>query len=156
MKSIEDLQRELEETKARAAIPALSAEEDVRASLRAEIATARAKIEENERKARDAREDAIFEELEAQQGDTLRRMDAAGGMIVLKMPSIAKSRHFQNVAVKGKLSADAFEDFVRPCVVYPPVDEFEARIERFPLLVPTLVNELQDMASGEAKARGKR
>jgi hypothetical protein len=153
-KTLEEMRKELEGLKAKAAMPALSAEEEEMAQLREERAKLKARIEAQEKAARETREDGIFEELEAKHtGETLHRIDATGGMIVMRSPSVAKSRHFQSVALKGKLSADALEDFVKPCILHPAADELEARIEKAPMLVPTLVSFAQEIGSEEAKRR---
>ncbi len=161
----EELRQQLEALKAKAALPALSAEDEERAALRAELAQAKAKIEANEKKAREAKEDDIFERLEAKySGTELHRIDAEGGMIVLRSPSVAKSRHFQQVALKSKLSPDAIEDFVKPCVVCPcneetlapDLDALEVRLEKHTLLAATLCQFAQEIGSAEAKRRGSK
>src|SRR5580692_1233565 len=99
MKSIEEMQKELAELRAKAALPALSPEEQERAKLREERAKLVARIEARETEAREAREGDLFEELEAKYAsEKLHRIDAAGGMIVMRTPSVAKGRHFQQVA----------------------------------------------------------
>lgn len=157
MKTIEELRRELEELKNKAAAPILSEEEEEAARVRAELAKVKAKAAAREREAREARENVIFEDLESQHPDVeLVRVDSAAGMIVLRPPSYAKTRHFQQVAIKGKLGPDAIEDYVKPCVVYPDIEALEAMIERYPLITATLANVVQEMASAEAKARDRK
>lgn len=155
MKSIEDLRAELEELKARSAVPALTDEEEERAALRSEMAKAQAKIDAAAKRARDARDDETFAELEAKHaGVDLHRIDTEhGGMIVMRTPSVAKSRHFQQIALKGKLALDAIEDFVKPCVVHPAPDELEERLDKFPLLAATLCQFAQELGSDDAKRR---
>lgn len=155
MKSIEELKAELEQMKTKSAIPALTAEEEERAAVRAQLAQAKAKILASEKRARDMRDDETFADLEVKHaGADLHRIDTElGGMIVMRTPSVAKSRHFQQVALKGKLGPDAIEDFVKPCIVYPTSDELEERLEKFPLLAATLCQFAQELGSDEAKRR---
>jgi hypothetical protein len=152
----EDLEKTLDQLKARAALPALSPEDEELARIRAEIAKHKAKVDANEKRARQAREDAIFEDLETKHAGTdLERVDTEGGMIVMRPPSIAKARHFQQIALKGKLGVDAIEDFVKPTVVYPDEETLEGMLERYPLLTPTLCSFAQEMGSAAAARRGK-
>jgi len=157
IKSLDDIRKQLEELRARAALPALSAEEQERASAREELAKLKGRIEVRERQAREAREDDLFEELEGKHaGETLHRIDAVGGMIVMRAPSYAKSRVFQQVALKGKLGPDAIEEFVKPCVVYPDAEELEERLETSALLGATLCQIAQEIGSDEAKRHEKK
>jgi hypothetical protein len=158
MATIEELKKQLEEIKAKASLPAMGSEELERAALRAEITKAKAKLEANLRQAREMREDEIFEELTAKHADAvIHRIDTeSGGMIVMRTPSIAKSRHFQQIALKGKLSVDTIEDFVKPCILHPLDEELEARLEAFPLLAATLCAIAQEVGSDEAKRREKK
>jgi hypothetical protein len=162
--SIEDLKRQLEELKAKAALPALSDEEEERAKLRDEIAKAKTKITANEARARTVRDDELFERLEVKYGEMpVRRVDSDAGMIVLRQPSVQKARIFQKLATKGKIGPDEIEDFVKPCVVCPCNDttlepdfeKLEEMLERYPLLAAKLCHIADQMATAGAEARGK-
>jgi hypothetical protein len=153
----EDLDKRLEALKVKASIPALSEADAARARKRAEIRELEAKIKRKEKEARDAREDELFEQLEAKHaGQSLHRIDTEEGMVVLRTPPIPKTRHFQSIALKGKLSPDAIDDFVRPCIVFPDADALEAMLERYTLLAATLCQFAQEVGSAEAERRGKK
>lgn len=154
MKSTEELRAELEQLKQKSALPALTADEEERAKLIAERATLKRKAEAKEMEAREARNDEIFMELESKHEVELHRIDTGSGdLIVMKAPTIAKSRQFQQVALKGKLSVDSLDEFVKPCIVYPTSDELERRLEKYPLLAATLCQFAQELGSDEAKRR---
>lgn len=156
-KTADEMRKELEELKAKAALPSMSDEEKERAKLRAELAQTKARIQAKEDEARAAKEDELFEEIEAKhEGEVLHRIDTNSGMIVMRTPSVAKSRVFQQVALKSKLSPDAIEDFVKPCVVYPDAEELEERLEKHTLLAATLCQFAQEVGSDEAKRREKK
>lgn len=162
----EELLKQLDGLKAKAALQALSPEAEELDSIRAEIAKQKAKVAENEKRARTAADDDLYERLEAKHaGVELERIDTAAGMIVLRPPSIAKSRHLQQIAIKGKLGPDAINDFVKPCVVWCPgsdedtltvsEDDFEGITSRYPLIAATLSSFAQEIGSGAAERRGK-
>ena len=155
--TIDDLRKQLEGLKAKAALPALSADEEERAKLRSDIAKHKAKIAENEAKAREVQEDDIFDALITKHADVdLTRVDSEAGMIVLRPPSVAKSRHFQQIATKGKLGPDAYEDYVKPCVVHPDEETLEGWTEKYTMLIPTLCGIVTEVGSAGAKAREKK
>ena len=158
MQSLEDLQNKLNEAKAKAALPVMSDEDEKRAALRSELAKAEARIAANEKRAREAREDDLFADLEIAHAskfpdEKLHRIDTEAGMIVMRPPSISKGRAFQQVALKGKLGVDQITDFVTPCVVYPDPEALEGMLEKYSLLSATLCQFAQEVGSGEAKRR---
>jgi regulator of replication initiation timing len=153
-KTLEEMRKELEGLKAKAALPSMSDEERERAKLRSELAQAKARLAAKEAEARAAKEDELFEEIEGKHpGESLHRIDTDSGMIVMRAPTYAKSRVFQQVALRGKLGPDAIEDFVKPCVVYPEGDELEERLEKHALLAAQLCQFAQEIGSDEAKRR---
>lgn len=156
-KTTDEMRKAIEELKAKALLPTMTEEEKERAKLRGELAQAKARVAANEAEARTAREDEIFEELEEKYpNESLHRIDAESGMVVMRAPTYAKSRVFQSVALKGKLSADAIEEFVKPCVVYPDGESLQERLQRHTLLGAALCNFIQEIGSDEAKRREKK
>lgn len=157
-KSIEELEKELEASKAAAAAaPKLSADAEKRVQLRAEAARNRARAAAAAKAVQEAADDELFEELEAKYStEQLHRIDTEAGMLVMRTPTVAKSRVFQQVALKGKISPDSIVDFVKPCLVHPDSVELEDLLDRYPLLAPQLSQFAQEIGSAEAKRREKK
>lgn len=76
-------------------------------------------------------------------GGSIARYDTPRGAVVVKRPSHLIFRRFTDA---GKLNTDTCLGLIKPSLVHPPRDEFEAWVEEYPGIVLPLANLVSSLA----------
>lgn len=87
--------------------------------------------------------------------DALQVVETKRGEVLVRAPKRGEWKRFKSAAINEKQRADATENLVRSCVVYPPEAEFSALLERFPALADSLGEIVVDLAGAEDTLVGK-
>jgi len=108
-------------------------------------------VEEAERRARD---EAAITAAEAEHGpEKVAALHTPMGTIVLKRPNAVAFKKFQDT--EG-VNIDELEKLVRPCVVHPSHDRFDAILEELPGVLGDLAKQCSALAGvGRSKLEGK-
>jgi hypothetical protein len=113
-----------------------------------EAAELEAKVEAAERAAANAR--AIREAVEKHGpiGRKIAVVETPDGAIVLKK---ANHIHFKRFQDAGELTTETCDTLVRPCVVYPSSERFDALLEEYPAVLVRCADAVTALAGARSK-----
>lgn len=87
--------------------------------------------------------------------DALQVVETKRGEVLVRAPKRGEWKRFKAAAINEKQRADATENLVRSCVVYPAEAEFTKLLDRYPALADSLGEVVVDLAGAEDALVGK-
>lgn len=116
---------------------------------RAELARKADDEAEEATEARDADAEEAMLAAETEYGvGRVARVDTDRGAVVLKSPHSATYRKFRD---EGKSNTAAFEKLVRPCVLFPSKEKFDALCDELPATLERCANAVVTLAGFRAE-----
>lgn len=76
-------------------------------------------------------------------GIKLQTVETDRGLVVVRRPHALKYRRFQD---RGSFSVDDITALVRPCVVHPPLAEFDELLDELPASLARIANAVVELA----------
>lgn len=107
-----------------------------------------AEVEAAELEAANARAIAKAVEEHGPLGAKVAAIDTRLGVIVVKRPNHLHFRRFQDAS---EVTTETLDRLVRPCVVYPSHERFDAMLEELPAVLTELGREVSVLAGMKAK-----
>jgi hypothetical protein len=97
----------------------------------------------------------VVTKLEAEHGEILL-VKTALGQVAFRNPRRAEYKRFHQECHNEKRRADAGENLIRTCIVYPTLAEFDDLLERKPGIGSTCANALTEFAGSDGDAEQKK
>jgi hypothetical protein len=103
-------------------------------------------------------EEAIAKARQSNANVELRQYSSVSGEAVFRLPNSAEASAFRKRTFDKDAGtrADALENLVRTCLVFPDVETFNALINKRPFLVDTWGDKLVDAAGAEEQVTEKK
>jgi hypothetical protein len=116
-----------------------------------ELEQLKAELEDEKRLAKEDKEFARIETEHGLGGREIARVNTPRGMIVLKRPNHLLYKRWIDTSSDKANTTDSMK-LVRPCVVYPSPEDFDALLEVCPSALMTCVNAIAYLAGVRAEA----